>query len=378
MDFYLKLPAVSMFREVTKSSSYHNVPEDWWVIITDVVNSTVAFSQGRYKEVNTAGAMAIAAIANQNLHTRVPLVFGGDGITLLCPPEYLEKIKDILHCNRVFVKEGYDLDLRIGLVRVSEIIKAGFPLFVGKFSEVKPFQQAIFWGDGFDYAEKLVKGQDRSYLLPENHIPTHKASYSGFVCPFLDVKSDKGIILSLILKKSTGTADFEKVVNEFFDFLGNEMDYYPITFDNLVPGKSRSELSVMTTLFAGSNKGFKNFIWGILIMVFSRINSLTLNKDKKTWKKVVPLFSDHRKFDGSLKMVVNCTPEEAINLKNWLEKKEKNSEIFYGIHESDSILITCLFSGTYDEREQHLVDGSKGGYTLAAKVLKEKLAKALP
>lgn len=374
MDFYLKLPSVSMFREVTKSSSYHNVPEDWWVIITDVVNSTVAFSKGKYKEVNTAGALAIAAITNQNLHTRVPLVFGGDGITLLCPPEFLENIKDILHCTRVFVKEGFDLDLRIGLVSVSEIMKAGYPLFVGKFSEVKPFQQAIFWGDGFDYAESLVKGMDGCYLLPENHIPIHKASYSGFVCPFLDVKSDKGIILSLILKKSTNSPDFENVVNEFLDFLGNEMDYYPITFDNIVPGKTRSELSVMTTIFARTNKGIKNYIWGTLIMVFSRIKNLFINKERKTWKKVVPFFSDHRKFDGSLKMVVNCTQEEALSLKNWLEKKEKNGELYYGIHESDSILITCLFTGTNDERELHLVDGSNGGYTLAAKVLKEKLA----
>ena len=88
IEFYKNLKPFSNFQDVVKNKLYSDVPDDWWVIITDVVNSTQAISKGQYKEVNTAGAIAIVAITNQNLHEYVPFIFGGDGITLLTPVSF--------------------------------------------------------------------------------------------------------------------------------------------------------------------------------------------------------------------------------------------------------------------------------------------------
>ena len=119
MDFYINLTPFSSFRDATIRTNYSHVPESWSVIVTDIVNSSAAISNGRYKEVNTTGALAIVALANQNMHRHTPFVFGGDGITMLCPPEYLEKIKDI-QCPILSFYGGQDAPLMESLPALKE------------------------------------------------------------------------------------------------------------------------------------------------------------------------------------------------------------------------------------------------------------------
>lgn len=375
MDLYLRLSSISRFRDVTVPTSYSHVPTTWSVIITDVVNSTTAIANGKYKEVNTAGALAIIAITNQNIRDHIPFVFGGDGITLLCPPEFLEQLKDILHGVREFVKENFALDLRIGIIGASEVLQAGYELLVGKFSEKKPMQQALFWGDGYGYAEQLIKSTSSKYSLPPDYQPHVKASFSGFSCPFVDVKSENGCIFSLIVKKGTNSRAYENSINELLDLLGNEEDYFPISFNNLDMGKKLSDLSVWATVASGKKNGFKYGLIRYLLTALTRILSRNKKSMQKQYAESMTMFTDYRKIDGSLKMVFGCSKEKALAINNWLEKKEMNGDIRFGIHESESCLITCLFNGSKDSKELHLIDGSNGGYTLAAKALKEKCSR---
>lgn len=52
------------FAELLDTDIYQSLPDDWLVGITDVVDSTLAIASGRYKDVNYAGASAIAALGN--------------------------------------------------------------------------------------------------------------------------------------------------------------------------------------------------------------------------------------------------------------------------------------------------------------------------
>ena len=63
-DFYQSLPILDDFAEAVRTESYAPLPDDWMVGISDVVGSTAAISEGRYKMVNMVGAGAIAAVAN--------------------------------------------------------------------------------------------------------------------------------------------------------------------------------------------------------------------------------------------------------------------------------------------------------------------------
>ena len=78
-DFYAAMPVFDSFADVINPSSYRPVPEDWAVGFSDVVGSTKAIAEGRYKAVNMVGAGVIAAVANALQRRPFPYVFGGDG-----------------------------------------------------------------------------------------------------------------------------------------------------------------------------------------------------------------------------------------------------------------------------------------------------------
>ena len=57
------------------------------------------------------------------------------------------------------------------------------------------------------------------------------------------------------------------------------------------------------------------------------------------------------------------------NLKQYLEQQYRNGILVYGIHVSDRALMTCVISD-YSLNHVHFVDGSDGGYAMAATALK--------
>ena len=60
--FFADLPPFTSFRGVADAERYRAVPATWWVVVTDIVESTAAIAGGRYRDVNTVGAMGIAAL----------------------------------------------------------------------------------------------------------------------------------------------------------------------------------------------------------------------------------------------------------------------------------------------------------------------------
>ncbi len=63
-DFYAKLPVFRDFTQVMDSTLFRPLPDGWLVGVADVVQSTKAIHEHRYKAVNMAGAAVIVAITN--------------------------------------------------------------------------------------------------------------------------------------------------------------------------------------------------------------------------------------------------------------------------------------------------------------------------
>jgi len=78
-EFYASLPVFSNFADAVRLESYRPLPDDWVAGFSDVVDSTKAVAEGRYKAVNMVGAGVIAAVANALGRRPFPFVFGGDG-----------------------------------------------------------------------------------------------------------------------------------------------------------------------------------------------------------------------------------------------------------------------------------------------------------
>ena len=63
-NFYETIPIFDDFAEAVRPENYRPLPDDWVVGFSDVVGSTEAVANGRYKAVNMVGAGVIAAVVN--------------------------------------------------------------------------------------------------------------------------------------------------------------------------------------------------------------------------------------------------------------------------------------------------------------------------
>src|ERR1700688_4709721 len=120
-DFYAAIPVFDSFAEVMKPSSYRPLPEDWVVGFSDVVGSTQAIAQGRYKAVNMVGAGVIAAVANALDHRPFPFVFGGDGASLAVSASDAKPMTAALAAMAAFAHAEFQFDLRVAVIPIRDI-----------------------------------------------------------------------------------------------------------------------------------------------------------------------------------------------------------------------------------------------------------------
>ena len=158
------------------------LPGSWSVVITDVVGSTRAIEEGRYRVVNSLGAACIIAAVNaaRSPHDLrgFPFVFGGDGTTLLLPPPFVPRVLPPLAELRTRARENMGLEMRVGCVPMTDLIGAGHSITVGlldqckmrkcicrgRYEEMESSSAGfvpVLRGTGLEVAEKWVKGSSK-------------------------------------------------------------------------------------------------------------------------------------------------------------------------------------------------------------------------
>ncbi|MEG4803080.1 DUF3095 family protein [Microcoleus sp. ARI1-B5] len=155
--FYSQLPLLNNFRDITEPENFVDVPDDWYIIVTDIRGSTKAIEAGRYKDVNLLGACSIVAVLNVAGKTEIPFVFGGDGASLLIGPQVLPPAQEALLAVQQMAKTAFNLDLRVGAVPVKTVVAANYPVKIAKFKVSENYSQAVFFGGGLTRATELIK-----------------------------------------------------------------------------------------------------------------------------------------------------------------------------------------------------------------------------
>src|ERR1700692_2182467 len=110
--FYGSIPVFRGFTSLMDPALYSPLPDDWSIGVADIVESTKAIAEARYKAVNMAGAAVIAAITNALGGREFPFVFGGDGASFAVPPDDLERTREALAASAIWVEESLDLTMR--------------------------------------------------------------------------------------------------------------------------------------------------------------------------------------------------------------------------------------------------------------------------
>src|SRR5882724_5315834 len=116
--FYGRIPVFRGFSSLMDPAMYSPLPDDWSNGVADIVESTKAIAEARYKAVNMAGASVIAAVTNALEGREFPFVFGGDGASFAVSPDDLERAREALAATAMWVEESLDLMMSVALVPV--------------------------------------------------------------------------------------------------------------------------------------------------------------------------------------------------------------------------------------------------------------------
>lgn len=377
-SFYQAIPSFSKFDQLTESRHFRPVPDDWFVVLTDVKGSTLAIEAGRYKEVNRVGAAAIVCAQKGMGGEDFPFVFGGDGATFLVPPDRVDSVCRELAGLKKLSETRFGLGLRVGKVSVAEVQKGGNRLEVARFELAGGRSIAIFRGGGLAAAEKKIKGDEDRYGVPAAE---GWADLDELSCRWKPIPASRGRSVSLLVSARSGdqAAVYDKVLAGLQDIVRHGLDaanpiqrssmHYRGWWDCV-----RDEVRHFPTVWS---KPFFAKVLGITVAVFSLgwgINPRFY--DPVAYAKSIPAHCDYRKFDDALRMILDCEPGQVEELRAYLERLFEKGEIFYGLHVSGESLMTCFVKSTNPGDHIHFVDGGDGGYAMAAKQLKAQIKDA--
>lgn len=385
VHFYRDLPVLASFAEAIETARHAQVPGDWWIVVADVIGSTTAIEAGAYKKVNTVGVACIAAVVNVDRSVEMPFVFGGDGATFAVPDTLRERVIPALREAQRLARESFDLLLRVGLVRVSSLLGSGLRVRLAKIRLSPNVTQPTFSGRGWEEAERMVKDPlAQGVLRVQEDEGLCEGSFEGFECRWQGVPSFHGHKLALLVAAVSGDADvnlasYRKVSDQIAQIYGDISSYHPLRAENMRLSFNPRQLGHEWRV-----RSSRRSPWGRL-KYFARMVLLNLvgvylfarKVDTKTvrWSHYVDEMvenSDVRKFDGMLRMVMDGSDAQYEDLRNYLEGEHREGRLVYGMHKSSEALLTCIVF-SYNGNHVHFVDGSDGGYAMAARGLKAQL-----
>jgi hypothetical protein len=387
-DFYATLPLFTRFEALTRTENYSPVPDDWIVLIADVVGSTAAIESGRYKDVNVVGASCIMAVLNAAEKLDIPYVFGGDGASLAIPPEFAIPAREALRGTRRLARESFNLELLIGAVPVADIRAAGKELRIAKFGATMSYAQAMFTGGGVAEAERMVKNPDTRglYAIPDDD-EIAEANFGGLECRWQGIKARGGETISLLVQVHAQAASrmseiLEAVLADILDIYGEGSQAQPVSSAQLNLCTSNDCIAPEVSVHSLGHGRLYRYLLEKQLRLQTWIGRVLMDLKIRAagvawgrYKEDVAANTDYRKFDDTLRMVLDSTAEQRARLESRLEERRQRREIVYGIHVAMEALMTCLIIDR-GKAHTHFVDGANGGYALAARQLKAQLAEA--
>jgi hypothetical protein len=375
--FYGRIPVFRGFSSLMDPALYSALPDDWSIGVADIVESTKAIAEARYKAVNMAGASVIAAVANALEGREFPFVFGGDGASFAVSPEDLARTRDALAATAIWVEESLNLVMRVALVPVAAVRAQGLDVRVARFGPSPNLSYAMFSGGGLGWAETAMK---RGEFAVPAAAPGTQPDLTGLSCRFEEIPSARGLILSVLVVPARGADPlaFRKLIEDVIALVerspdagrpvppgGPPLRWPPAGADfeaRAARGGSllKRRAAVLTfTLFAYLIMRFGISVGGFV---------------PKTYVRQVVENSDFRKYDDGLRMILDCTPELEAALTRRLTLAASAGVVRYGLHRQDAAMMTCFTPSALRSDHVHFIDGARGGYASAATALKAMAA----
>ena len=235
-DFYTELPVspLPLSELLLQEELFSTVLSSWHVIITDIKSSTEAVLGGSHENVNLIATGSIVSVLNLafDMNITIPFFFGGDGATFIVPECLISKAMQVLSLYKASTLTNFNLELRTGTVPVETIYEQGFHLHIAKYRSSKSFYIPVVLGNGLNYAEKIIKGDD--YLLSGHDGTEHELNLTGMQCRWdkIPPPEDKEEVVTLLvaaLHHHGQAAAFSKVMKKIEALYGPHRKRQPIS-----------------------------------------------------------------------------------------------------------------------------------------------------
>ena len=381
-DFFAKLPLMGKAADTFDTARYRPAPDEWVLVVTDIVDSTIAIANGRHKTVNFVAAMAIAALKNLCAPTSLPFLFGGDGSVVMVPPQHADAARLALARVRGYAQREFGLQLRVGQTPVSVLRQFGSEVRVGRFEPTPGNSFGVFLGGGVGMLETAVRGRGDPVLIALAAIPMQlddgkPVDMSGLSCRWNPLQSGRGKMLTLIIH---GAPDPGAVHAQVMQLAGQGLDVQPVRLDTLStswPPKGFMLEARVTRqggpLWRAVLKVLFETLIARLIFLFRRPVG---GFDPDKYMAEVTTNTDFCKHDETISFVIDCPLDCVDRIRSFLDQQMAAGVLRYGMNVSETALMTCLVTSPTQNLHVHFVDGGDGGYTSAAKTMKAVVARA--
>ena len=375
--FYGGIPVFRGFGSLMDPALYSPLPDDWSIGVADIVESTRAIANQRYKAVNMAGAAVIAAVTNALDGREFPFVFGGDGASFAVAPGDFDRARDALAATATWVAEDLDLMMRVALVPVKAVRAQGLDVRVARFGPSSNLSYAMFSGGGLGWAEAAMKrGEFAVAAAP----PGEQPDLSGLSCRFEEIPAVRGLILSVLVVRAEDAdpVAFRKAIEDIINLVERSPDAgrpVPAGGPEIRFPPSGVEYEALAarggSLFRRRSVVLATALWAFIVM---RLGITVGNFVPKTYLQQVVENSDFRKYDDGLRMILDCTPDLERALTQRLASAASLGILRYGVHRQDAAMMTCFTPSVMRSDHVHFIDGARGGYASAATALKATAA----
>lgn len=372
----LETPRFGLLSEGLRRDSFVPVPADWELLLTDIEGSGQAIEKGRYKMVNALGAACIIAACNAAGRDDLPYVFGGDGASLLAPPELAPRIEAALTSLQAQAHHALGLSMRVGRVSVAQIRAAGADVRLGwrERSDSPPWAcmvgGGLRWADAWMKSRPEAQGLTESASSPADDVP---CSLEGLECRWNDIPSRQGRIVSLLVEPLRGDPRVLAPVAAWIESLGE--DALPPSSHPMPIAWPPRHLAVESRLRSRSRwtwrwrwlglLSFTALLWPLMRATVGRPDSAA-----GRYTRSLAAHADHLKLDDGLRAVIDLDARQILELRALLDELERRGDILYGWHDSSRALMTCFVRSL--TQHAHFIDAGEGGYAKAAAQLKAK------
>ncbi|MEN0041815.1 MAG: DUF3095 domain-containing protein [Pseudomonadota bacterium] len=380
-DFYAALPRATAFDDLIADDSFTSLPDDWFVGIADIVDSTGHIQRGLYKTVNTIGAAVISAQINASSDEtepgtgEFPFVFGGDGASFAMPGTHREAAATALARVRRWAKNEFDIDLRAAIVPVSAIRAAGHDVRVARYRISDELDYAMFAGGGVRFADEQMKAG--KFAIPEaadDELP----NLTGLSCRWTPMVAKNGVVLSLVVQPVAGVdaAAQNALLREIIALTEQlHRNGHPVPAEG--PGfewvPEGLELEARATHGGAPLWKRKMQLWfeTLIALVFFKTGWSVGGFNATHYTVTTGRNADFRKLEDGLKMTIACSDAVYRQIEAVLQQGRADGLIRYGTATQNSAVMTCIVPSVMRDDHVHFVDGAAGGYALAAQRLKE-------